>query len=118
MDLGTWTRRQIGGSVPASVIFSWYVVGAALAEGMTLGPLDADYDALAVFFGLLPAFRCDVASAFFAAHRCRIRSAAALRCAWLKVRFFFVVAGAGAGLVAITEAKGFLGGRPRRFVGP
>ena len=60
---------------------------------------------------------------FFAAHRCRILSAAAARCAAVNLRRpFFAGSGpalsvAGAAAESII-ASGFFGGRPRRFVGP
>jgi hypothetical protein len=78
----------------------------------------------AVCFDLPAAFGCDFAPAFFfAAHLCRILSAAAARCAALNLRRpFFAGAGAalsvaGAAAGSVT-ASGFFGGRPRRFVGP
>ena len=48
-----------------------------------------------------------------AAHIFRMRSACAFRCAAVKVRPRFFGAGADA-----VVAAAFLGGRPRRFVGP
>jgi hypothetical protein len=63
----------------------------------------------------------DFASAFFfAAHRCRILSAAAALCAAVNLRRpFFAGAGAAFSVVGAAAgsatASGFFGGRPRRF---
>src|SRR5258708_2579387 len=71
------------------------------------------YAALAVFLTLRTAFFVTFTSAFlFAAHLRRIRSEAAFRWAAVNLRPCFLGAGAAA------AARGFFGGRPRRFVGP
>src|SRR5437879_1778842 len=67
------------------------------------------YFALAIFLGLLAAFDCDFASAFFfVAHLWRIRSAAASRWAAENLRRFLF---AGAGLApGASVVSGFFGG--------
>jgi hypothetical protein len=57
-----------------------------------------------------------LAAFFLPAQYFRIRSACCLRCAAVKVRFF--LAGAAEAATVATVARGFFGGRPRRFVGP
>jgi hypothetical protein len=64
-----------------------------------------------------------IAAFFFAAHRALILSAAALRCAGLKVLPRFLGADAGAAAASgagelTAPAMAALGGRPRRFVVP
>lgn len=69
---------------------------------------------------VLVAHLADLASAFFfAAQRWRIRSAAAFLWAGVNVRpFRFGAAGVAAAVASATGFDGFLGGRPRRLVGP
>ena len=72
----------------------------------------------AVSFGLLAVLAYDFAAVFrLAAQYWRILSAAAFLCAAVNRRRF-LFAGAWRAAEGVARASGFLGGRPRRLVGP
>jgi hypothetical protein len=91
------------------------LIAPTIRNGQRSPAIRGGYAALGVF--LLAAFGCDLASAFFfAAQYAFILAACCFLWAAVNPRRFFF-AGAGAAAEVVTPS-GFLGGRPRRFVGP